>query len=486
MPMSETQVHIALPLKYRPKTFDDVVGQEHVTRTLRNAIASGRIANAYLFVGSRGIGKTTLSRIFAKAINCPTPNGVEPCGACESCRQIAEGRSIDVTELDGASHNKVEDVRPIIEGVQFKPAASKYKIFIVDECHMLTPSAWNALLKTLEEPPPYVRFIFATTEGDKLLATIISRCQRFDLRRIQTHQIAARLRYICEKEGINASEDALLAIARGAEGGMRDALSSLDQLIAFTGEKITEEDALGVFGLVSRKSLEGLAGAILTGDAAAILRAVEDFDSAGKDMRRLAGELMQHFRNLLVCQTLGGNAAGIEATPDQIKVLQEQAKLCPASRLFRVTDQLAEMQDKLRYVLSVRTLIEMTLLRAARVATVASIEEVLRAVRELAGRAGAAAPQAVPPASAGQRPATPIPSAGQRPATPKASAQPAPPPQSVPGGSRSRATAAPQAAAPKPATKPELSADERQKILDDDKLNDLLKALPGAKITDLR
>ena len=469
--MSETQVHIALPLKYRPKTFDDVVGQEHVTRTLRNAIASGRIANAYLFVGSRGIGKTTLSRIFAKAINCPTPNGVEPCGACESCRQIAEGRSIDVTELDGASHNKVEDVRPIIEGVQFKPAASKYKIFIVDECHMLTPAAWNALLKTLEEPPPYVRFIFATTEGDKLLATIISRCQRFDLRRIQTHQIAARLRYICEKEGIDASEDALLAIARGAEGGMRDALSSLDQLIAFTGDKITEEDALGVFGLVSRKSLEDLAGAILTGDAAAILRAVESFDSAGKDMRRLAGELMQHFRNLLVCQTLGGNAAGIEATPDQVKVLQEQAKLCPASRLFRVTDQLAEMQDKLRYVLSVRTLIEMTLLRAARVATVASIEEVLKAVRELAaGQGRAVAAPAVPPASAGQRPATPI------------QAAPATPTQVAP------ATPAQAAPVQKPQTppKPELSAEERQKILDDDKLNNLLKVLPGAKITDLR
>ena len=178
---------------------------------------------------------------------------------------------------------------------------------------------------------------------------------------------------------------------------MRDALSSLDQLIAFTGDKITEEDALGVFGLVSRKSLEDLAGAILTGDAAAILRAVESFDSAGKDMRRLAGELMQHFRNLLVCQTLGGDAAGIEATPDQIKTLQAQAKLCPSSRLFRVADQLAEMQDKLRYVLSVRTLIEMSLLRAARVATVASIEEVLRAVRELAG------------SEAGQRPATPRP-----------------------------------------------------------------------------
>ena len=346
----------------------------------------------------------------------------------------------------------------------FKPAASKYKIFIVDECHMLTPSAWNALLKTLEEPPPYVKFVFATTEGDKVLATIVSRCQRFDLRRIQTHDIVSRLKHICANEGVSAEDDALLAIARGAEGGMRDALSSLDQLIAFTGDKITEEDALGVFGLVSRKSLEDLAGAILTGNAAAILRAVESFDSAGKDMRRLAGELMQHFRNLLVCQTLGGNAAGIEATPDQIKVLQEQAKLCPASRLFRVTDQLAEMQDKLRYVLSVRTLIEMTLLRAARVATVASIEEVLRAVRELAGRGGtvgAAAPKTVPPA-------------------------PKPPESPAPGGSRPSATAAPQAAAPKPAPRAELSADERQKILDDDKVNDLLKVLPGAKITDLR
>ena len=193
----EGRQHVALPLKYRPMTFDDVVGKEHVVRTLKHAIESGRIANAYLFVGPRGIGKTTLSRIFAKALNCSSPKGVEPCGECENCRQIAAGRSLDVTELDAASHNKVEDVRPIIEAVQFKPTVSKYKIFIIDECHMLTPSAWNALLKTLEEPPPYVKFVFATTEGDKVLATIVSRCQRFDLRRIQTHQIAARLQYIC-------------------------------------------------------------------------------------------------------------------------------------------------------------------------------------------------------------------------------------------------------------------------------------------------
>ena len=214
--MVEEKQHLALPLKYRPMTFDDVVGQEHVVRTLRHAIEANRIANAYLFIGPRGIGKTTLSRIFAKALNCTSPKGVEPCGECDNCREIAAGRSIDVTELDAASHNKVEDVKPIIDAVQFKPTSSKYKIFIIDECHMLSNAAWNALLKTLEEPPPYVRFIFATTEGDKVLATIISRCQRFDLRRIQTNDIVARLKYICEKEKIAAEEDALLAIASRA------------------------------------------------------------------------------------------------------------------------------------------------------------------------------------------------------------------------------------------------------------------------------
>ena len=466
--MQET-THIALPLKYRPMTFNDVVGQEHVVRTLRNAIESGRIANAYLFIGPRGIGKTTTSRILAKALNCTNPNGVEPCGECENCRQIAAGRSIDVTELDAASHNKVEDVKPIMDAVQFKPVASKFKIFIVDECHMLTGAAWNALLKTLEEPPPYVKFIFATTEGDKLLATIISRCQRFDLRRIQTHQIAARLRYICEQEKINADEDALLAIARGAEGGMRDALSSLDQLIAFTGDKITEEDALGVFGLVSRKALEDLAGAILKGDAATILRSVETFDSAGKNMRRLAGELMQHFRNLLVYQTLGATENGLEATPDQIKTLAEQAKLCPSERIFRVADQLAEMEDKLRYVLSVRTLIEMTLIRASRIATVASIEELMRAVRALKGPVGASAPAPAPaPASQPTAESTPAPAAPRPAPVQAATASSAPPP--------------PAEEAPKHV----LTAEEQRKLMDDKRLNEFMGMFKGAQITDIK
>lgn len=417
--------HIALPLKYRPKTFDDVVGQEHVVRTLRHAIEADRVANAYLFIGPRGIGKTTLSRIFARALNCQHPQGVEPCGICTNCVEIAEGRSLDVTELDAASHNKVEDVKPIIESVQFKPTVSKYKIFIIDECHMLSTAAWNALLKTLEEPPPYVRFIFATTEGDKVLATIISRCQRFDLRRIQTNDIVERLKFICAKEQIAAEDDALLAIARGAEGGMRDALSSLDQLIAFKGEKVTEEDALGVFGLVSRSALEGLASAILKGDVAAILNAIELFDSAGKNMRRLSVELLAHFRNLVVVQALGPNAKSLEATQEQIKVLVEQANSVDPSRVFRICDQLAEMEDKLRYVLSVRTLIEMSLIRCSRIASVATIEELMRVVKEM------------------------------------------------------------RASAPTPAPTPEPQT--RQQVLDDDKLNnDILGAFKGATITNIK
>ena len=481
MSLMENTVHVALPLKYRPMTFEDVVGQEHVVRTLRHAIESGRIANAYLFIGPRGIGKTTLSRIFAKALNCLSPKGVEPCGTCENCRQIAEGRSIDVTELDAASHNKVEDVRPIIDAVQFKPTASKYKIFIIDECHMLSNAAWNALLKTLEEPPPYVKFIFATTEGDKMLATIVSRCQRFDLRRIQTHQIVSRLSYICGQEKIKASDDALLAIARGAEGGMRDALSSLDQLIAFKGGEVTEEDALSVFGLVSRGELEALAGAILTGDAATILQAVDRFDSAGKNMRRLSAELMAHFRNLIVFQTLGAKASGLEATPDQVKTLSEQAKLCPSARIFKVTDLLADMEDKLRYVLSVRTFIEMTLLKASRVATVATIEELLKAVRELKASGGGGEIKDLN----GTKGSNPSPSV---PASPSTSSTPSTSSDSSASSTSSQAINSRSSSDSSPSgnsAPPPLSSARRREILDDPKLNGLLSTL-GGQVADIK
>ena len=434
--------HLALTLKYRPMTFEDVVGQSHVVRTLRNAISAGRIANAYLFIGPRGIGKTTLSRIFAKALNCQQPNGVEPCGKCANCLEIAAGSSLDVTELDAASHNKVENVKPIIEAVQFKPSSSKYRIFIIDECHMLSNAAWNALLKTLEEPPEYARFIFATTEGDKVLPTIISRCQRFDLRRIQTNDIVSRLKHVCSQEGIEAEDDALLAIARGAEGGMRDALSSLDQLVSFNGGKVTEEDALGVFGLVSRSALEDLAKAILGGDVASILKAIETFDSAGKNIRRLSGELLLHFRNLVVLQALGPASTSLAATPDQVKVLEEQAKGVDPGRVFRVCDQLAEMEDKLRYVLSARTLVEMSLIRASRIATVATVEELMKAVKAMKSEAPQAAVVANPAAEA----------------KPIAANEPV--------------------AVKEPET--------RREVMDDPRLNDILGTIPGATITNMK
>ncbi|MBP5319987.1 MAG: DNA polymerase III subunit gamma/tau, partial [Kiritimatiellae bacterium] len=377
-----------LARKWRPSTFDDVVGQEHVTRTLKHAIESGRVAHAYLFVGPRGIGKTTLSRIFAKAINCEHPNGVEPCGNCEICRAITEGHSLDVIEIDGASNNKVENVHEILDRIQFSPVTCKYKIYIIDEVHMLTSSAFNALLKTLEEPPPYVKFIFATTEGDKVLPTIISRCQRFDLRRIATPMIVSRLRHICDAEKITIDDDALLAVARGAEGGMRDALSALDQLISFKGDALTEEDVLAVFGLVSRKSMEELASAVLTGDMATILTLIDRFDSAGKDMRRLTVELMDHFRNLLVYQHVGEGMANLDATPEQIRSLAAQAPLADATRVLQIAEHLSEVEGRLRFALSVRTLIEMALIRCARIARTVTLDEILRRLNALGAGAG--------------------------------------------------------------------------------------------------
>lgn len=373
-----------LARKWRPKQMADVIGQEHVTRTLQHAIESDRVAHAYLFVGPRGIGKTTLSRIFAKALNCehgPTPT---PCDQCDLCREIMSGSSLDVIEIDAASNNGVDNIRELRESIQFAPARAKYKIYIIDEVHMLSTGAFNALLKTLEEPPPHAKFIFATTEIDKLPATIISRCQRFDLRRIPTTLIVNYLRHVSEEEGVKADNDALLAIARGAEGGMRDALGALDQIISFKGGEISENDVLAVFGLVSRTQLEKLAEAILKGDMASGLRIIDDLDHKGKDLRRLAVELLEHFRNLLVRQQLGNDAvSALDVTPEQLATLDEQAKLADSGRLLRVAEHLADLENRIRFALSRRTIFETVFLRCCRAATVVSLDQVIKQLASL-------------------------------------------------------------------------------------------------------
>jgi DNA polymerase-3 subunit gamma/tau len=371
--------------------FEDVVGQDHVTRTLENAIAAKRLAHAYLFVGPRGIGKTSIARIFARALNCEKGPTAQPCGTCDSCREIAAGTNLDVLEIDGASNNGVEQVRDLRETARYAPTRGPFKIYIIDEVHMLSTAAFNALLKTLEEPPKHVKFIFATTEPQKVLATVMSRCQRFDLRRIPVTLIVERLRLMAKAENVAVDDEALLAVARGAEGGLRDAQSALDQLIAFRGESIKEEDVLAVFGLVSRANLEALADAILGGDLKRVLGLVAELDAGGKDLQRLVVELMEHFRNLLVFLNVDEPSAHMELTDAQLEALRAQAARAETGRVLRVVQLLVETEDRMKFALSRRTLLETTLIRAARAATVVSLEEVLRQIQTLqAGAEGRA------------------------------------------------------------------------------------------------
>ena len=390
-----------LARKWRPQQFDDVVGQTHVTQTLRNAITSDRVAHAYIFVGPRGTGKTTTARILAKALNCqkggPT---VTPCDQCDSCKEITSGSSLDVIEIDGASNNSVDQVRDLREGVAFAPARGPFKIYIIDEVHMLSISAFNALLKTLEEPPRHVKFFFATTDPQKVPTTILSRCQRFDLRRISLREIVGQIEKIAKAEQIEIAPDALLAIARGAEGGLRDATGALDQLVAFRGKKIAEPDVLAVFGLVAHQTLEALAQAVAQGDVAAALRIVAELDANGKDLQRLVVELLGYFRDLLVCRYAGDAASLPDLTDDQIARLKQAAAQSEPDRLLRIVELLVEADARMRYALSRRTLLEIALIRGCRAARIASLDEVLKGVQaaraELAAGGGAVTAAAPP------------------------------------------------------------------------------------------
>ena len=384
--MAQQQYQV-LARKWRPQQFDEVVGQEHVTTTLKNAIEQQRLAHAYLFVGPRGTGKTSIARIFAKALNCAKGPAVKPCDKCDNCREIAEGRSLDVLEIDGASNNGVEQVRELRDTVRYTPARGKFKIYIIDEVHMLSKEAFNALLKTLEEPPPHVKFLFATTEPQKVLATILSRCQRFDLRRIPANLIVKRLQEIAKDEKVKIDGAALLAIARGAEGGLRDAESALDQLIAFCGDEIAEKDVLAVFGLVAHKQLATLTDAIIDGEINAALKVLKELDEAGKDLQRLLAELLDHFRNLLVI-TLAPTDVGVELPETEMDLLKAQAQRIDSDAVLRVIDALAATEGKLRYALSKRILFEIAVVKAIKAREAASLDALLKKLNELKGKLG--------------------------------------------------------------------------------------------------
>jgi DNA polymerase-3 subunit gamma/tau len=378
--------------KYRPQRFADVVGQEHVTQTLANAITQKRIAHAYLFCGPRGTGKTTIARIFAKCLNCTGGPKVDFDDNDSRVREITEGRALDVLEIDGASNNGVEQVRELRETCKYAPANAQFKIYIIDEVHMLSTAAFNALLKTLEEPPAHVKFMFATTDPEKVLPTILSRCQRFDLRRIPAALITKHLAHIAKLEKVKIDEFALHAIARGADGGMRDAESTLDQLISFCGDKIEEADVLSMFGLAAQGQILGLSRAILAGEIQTALTLLNDLAQNGKDLGRLLSDLLNHFRNLLLFQVSRGDLNLLEVSEAEIAALKEQNALANTESFMRILEVLTDAELRLRDTASKRILLEVTALKAIEARNAVSLDAVLKQLNQLRGGSTGAQP----------------------------------------------------------------------------------------------
>lgn len=367
--------------KYRPRTFDDVLGQDHVVRTLRNAISQNRLAHAYLFVGPRGTGKTSTARILAKALNCSGGPKADFDPDEDLCLEIAEGRSLDVLEIDGASNNGVEQVRDLRDSVKFAPARGQFKIYYIDEVHMLTSQAFNALLKTLEEPPPHVKFIFATTEANKILPTILSRCQRFDLRPIPTALIASHLQHIADQEGITLESAAAWAVAKGADGGMRDAQSMLDQLVAFCGNHITEANVLDVFGFTSREKVAGLTAALLARKTPEALAAIQTESAGGRDLSQFLGELIGCLRALLVAKL--DPQTDNDGIPAELwDTLLSLARDYAPDRILAAIDVFAETEGRMKWASNKRLHFELGVIKAVQALSEVRISEILKVLTQ--------------------------------------------------------------------------------------------------------
>ena len=411
--------------KYRPQKFEEVVGQEHITRTLQNAITGNRLAQAYLFVGPRGVGKTSSARILAKALNCQAnKNGASdnPCGICDACVEIAEGRSLDVMEIDGASNNSVESIRTLRENAAYAPARGPYKVYLIDEVHMLTTAAFNALLKTLEEPPDHVKFLFATTEAQKVPATILSRCQRFDLRRLTAEQIAGHLLYIAKNEGISLETAAAEALAKGADGAMRDAESMLDQVVAFCGNTIVAADVHSVFGFTPRETVLELGDALASRDTPTALAVVKAQAEAGKDLSRLLGDLVSLLRDVLISKVHPPASATDES---------QLGESIAQDKLLVLLDHFGEAEGRLRWATDKKLQLDVALIKAVHLLEEASLSEVLDTLSAL--RSGAPLPErqisSAPKAPVAARPTRPTPTA--KPIVPLTSEKPASPPESA-------------------------------------------------------